>query len=431
MQRLFSRLLVVILMLLLVGGTFPDGAGASHSWKGFHWARTSNPARIQIIDSMSTTTWRSRLDAVNADWNTSAVLENPVVAGSADASLRKQCPAVNGKIRACNSNYGATGWLGLAAIHTVGPHIVDGTVKMNNYYFAQPAYSSSASRRHVYCQEMGHVFGLDHNRTAVTCMNDVAGANDPAYQYPNAHDYNELQAVYSHLDGSTTIQQAASSESASTAKRGADPVGKPRKGGGSSEFVADLGNNEKIVTFVAWADSDLVSEEASGTGATATAPATKPAKNAKATSTDRQAADVTTTPATDEAPVATEAPEQPAATATEVPAIDTATEPAQETIAPVAAQEATVPAAPTDLVVTVTGNHADLQWTDQATDETAYRVDRSTDGGQTWKKIAKIDADSTQYRDRGIGAGTNLIYRVAAVNAFGASLSEPVSATVP
>ncbi len=167
-------------MLLLVGGTFPDGAGASHSWQGFHWARTSNPARIQIIDSMSTTTWRSRLNAVNADWNKSAVLENTVVDGSVDPSLRKQCPAVNGKIRACNASYGATGWLGLASIHTVGSHVVDGTVKMNNYYFAQPAYSSSASRRHVLCQEMGHVFGLDHNQTAVTCMNDVAGANDPA-----------------------------------------------------------------------------------------------------------------------------------------------------------------------------------------------------------------------------------------------------------
>lgn len=417
MQRLFPRLVVLMFSALVVAAALPNVTGASHSWGGYHWARTANPTRIQIIDSMSTTTWRSRLAAVNADWNTSAVLENAVVDGSADPTLRKQCPAVNGKIRACNANYGASGWLGLASIHTVGSHIVDGTVKMNNYYFAQAAYSSSASRRHVFCQELGHTFGLDHNRTAVTCMNDVAGANDPAYQYPNAHDYNELQAVYSHADGSTTIQQAVSAESASTAKRGPDPVGKPRKGGGSSHFVTDLGNNEQIVTFVAWADSNLITEEgppATAAAATASAPPAAPTKDA---STRQADADQATTIPAEETPVATEAPDQAEATSTTVPTTEQA--------------DAAAPAVPTDLVVTVTGDHADLQWTDQATDETAYRVDRSTNGGQSWKKIAKLDVDSNHYRDRGLKTGTTVTYRIAAVNAAGASLSEPFSVTVP
>lgn len=72
------------------------------------------------------------------------------------------------------------------------------------------------------------------------------------------------------------------------------------------------------------------------------------------------------------------------------------------------------PLAPTDLTATsLATNSVQLDWTDNATDETAYVVERSTNGA-AYVTIATLGADSTTYTDSALACG-RYTYRVAAV----------------
>jgi len=82
------------------------------------------------------------------------------------------------------------------------------------------------------------------------------------------------------------------------------------------------------------------------------------------------------------------------------------------------------PAAPTDLTATLdeTVPQVNLSWTDNATNETEYVVERSDNGG-TFALIATLNADSMSYDDTTVASGNHYEYQVAAVNAGGASYS--------
>ena len=123
----FAVMVVLIAML----AAFPLSASATHSWGNYHWARTSNPFTIKVIDSM-TADWDDNLDVAISDWDDSSVMI--VVKEEEDSSsrTRKRCAAVTGKVRACNAAYGShIGWLGVAQIWANGNHIIKGTAKMN------------------------------------------------------------------------------------------------------------------------------------------------------------------------------------------------------------------------------------------------------------------------------------------------------------
>lgn len=82
-----------------------------------------------------------------------------------------------------------------------------------------------------------------------------------------------------------------------------------------------------------------------------------------------------------------------------------------------------VPAAPTDLAATVLGADAiDLQWTDNATNESRYVVERTTDA-TIWTVVAVLPADASQVTDAGLLPDETYTYRVFAENAVGSSPS--------
>jgi hypothetical protein len=66
-----SPIAVVLAVFALVA--FATPASASHSWGNYHWARTSNPFTITVIDSM-TTSWDDNLNAAISDWSASSVM---------------------------------------------------------------------------------------------------------------------------------------------------------------------------------------------------------------------------------------------------------------------------------------------------------------------------------------------------------------------
>jgi hypothetical protein len=123
----------------------------------------------------------------------------PLAQGDETTKRRKQCSAVQGKVHVCNAAYGQNGWLGLAQIWLdSNHHIYAGVTKMNDSYWW---YFTPEEKQHVMCQEIGHIFGLDHQDESGaalgTCMDY---STDPGSQHPNQHDYDMLAQIYQHLD---------------------------------------------------------------------------------------------------------------------------------------------------------------------------------------------------------------------------------------
>lgn len=241
-------------LALLAGSALP--AGANHSWGSYHWARTSNPFTIKLGDNV-TNAWDSYLKTASADWSKSTVLDTNIVAGGTTAS---NCRPTAGRAEVCNSTYGSTGWLGIAQIWASGSHITQGVVKLNDTYFNTAQYNTPAWRNLVMCQEVGHIFGLDHqdenfNNTPLgTCMDY---SNDPVpNQHPNTHDYQQLESIYSHLDGSTTIASVPDALSQGDWNSRADwgKLIRESADGRSAVYERDLGQGVRLITHVLWVE---------------------------------------------------------------------------------------------------------------------------------------------------------------------------------
>ena len=246
------RLFMLVLILALTA--FPSAsASATHAWGNYHWARTSNPFTLKVIDSM-TTDWDDNLDVAIGDWNQSSVMNVVKEAGDSSATTRKRCRPVSGKVRACNAAYGTNGWLGLAQIWASGNHITQGTAKMNDSYLASSSYSET-NRQHVICQEIGHDWGLGHQDESGadlnTCMDYANALDNP---HPNAHDYAQLESIYAHLDSSTTIAAVPTGFANADVHAQENWGEKVSDNGKTAIFVRDFGDGNKIFTFVFWAE---------------------------------------------------------------------------------------------------------------------------------------------------------------------------------
>jgi len=242
-------------------------AMASHSWGGYHWARSSNPVQLTLGDNFKNPAyWTTAYNTAVSDWNQSTVLSLTKVAGG---TTSRKCSAATGKIEVCADSYGNNGWLGLASISVSGLHITKATTKLNNsYYTSGSTYDTAAWRALVMCQEIGHDFGLDHqdtnfnNANLGTCMDYT---NDPSTnQHPNQHDYDELATIYGHTDlglAPTKAQQAPPAMD-QLSLDGPGQWGQlvfRSEDGHKETYVLDFGGGHKIITHVLWAQgySDL------------------------------------------------------------------------------------------------------------------------------------------------------------------------------
>jgi hypothetical protein len=246
------RLLVAAAIVLpLVAVAVP--AIASHSWGGYHWKRTTQEISPPIADIVNTT-WDSYLNVAIADWNQSTVINSPKVAGSGKP---RQCRATAGRINVCNASYGNNGWLGIASIWLSGGHISQGTVKMNDTYFNTAQYNTPSWRALVMCQEIGHTYGLDHQDenfatdNTNSCMDytSLPGGNE----HPDAHDYQQLLAIYNHLESPLNAMAAAASDEAGDAPAQWGRAVHFDRQGRPDTFERAEGPGRKVVTHVFWA----------------------------------------------------------------------------------------------------------------------------------------------------------------------------------
>jgi hypothetical protein len=257
-----KRRFLVMALAAMSAWVIAPPAQASHSWGGYHWARTSNPFTLTLGDNVSTA-WDSTLRTTASDWSQSAVLDT--IVGTGRASPRNCRPTV-GRVEVCNSTYGNNGWLGIAQVWISGSHITQGTVKLNDSYFNTATYNTPAWRNLVSCQEVGHTLGLDHqdenfdNANLGTCMDYTR--NPSTNQRPNSHDYAQLVSIYTHTDSTTTVGQSTSTapgRSGTAADEGPDtpaefgrPTGAKDNFGRDIIFEQDLPDGGKRFTHVFW-----------------------------------------------------------------------------------------------------------------------------------------------------------------------------------
>lgn len=264
---LYKRLFIAGACLVFSLAAFVLVANADHAWNVYHWGRTANPFTLTLGDNVSSA-WDGYLATTASDWSVSSVLDTVVAAGKTKPRI---CKATNGRVEVCSERYGFNGWLGVAQIWVSGEHIVKGAVKVNDSYFNTSTYNTPAWRNLVMCQEVGHTLGLDHqdetfgNPNLGTCMDYT---NDPSTnQHPNQHDYDQLEAIYAHLDSVNTVFASIGGNNGGNGK------GKPANAGQdidlddpsawgqavrqdahgkNSLYVRHLGGNEKVFTFVVW-----------------------------------------------------------------------------------------------------------------------------------------------------------------------------------
>ena len=245
-------------------------ASATHSWGGYHWAKTGSSLSLTVRTLVTENLWGSAVDGAVSDWNSSTVLN--VTRGQNAPGDPKKCSAITGQIVVCNAAYGQRGWLGIANIWLSNGHISKGTTRLNDSYFNMTRYNTPAWRNFVTCQEIGHDFGLDHqdenfsNANLGTCMDYT---NDPSTnQHPNKHDYDMLVSIYGHDDGRTSAIAATDFGLRQVGERPAAPGASEAGGDSPSQwgraihtdglgrpdvFEKDFGGGRKMITHVFWA----------------------------------------------------------------------------------------------------------------------------------------------------------------------------------
>lgn len=174
---------VLVLWGILLSLTIGIGAGtvlASHRWYCWRYADTS----INWYNGATGTysyIYEEEARTDSDSWDNYTLIDlNPVgSAGSTD------------HINAYNGWYGANGWLGLAeVIASDGCTIQEGRARLNQSYL-DGTYTRT-NREHVACQEVGHLFGLDHQTTNTSCMtNTVLTAPQP-----DEHDREMIDSIY-------------------------------------------------------------------------------------------------------------------------------------------------------------------------------------------------------------------------------------------
>ena len=254
---------IALIAIAVIALSLPLVASADHTWGKYAWPTPGGPA-LSLGDNLDLG-WGAFLGTANEDWNYSPWITNSVDPGR---TASPDCIPATGLVEICNSEYGENGWLGVAGIWIAkGKQITKGYVKVNDTYFNKASYNTSAWRQMVMCQEVGHIFGLAHqdedfyNPNLDTCMDYTS--NPGTNKHPNDHDYDQLAAMYGSGGGGGSPGPGNGNGKGNNGKNGqssgmdnsqwgraisTDGKGRP------DLLELDLGNGNKLITHVLWAD---------------------------------------------------------------------------------------------------------------------------------------------------------------------------------
>ena len=89
-----------------------------------------------------------------------------------------------------------------------------------------------------------------------------------------------------------------------------------------------------------------------------------------------------------------------------------------------------IPTAPANFVAASSDSLVQLNWTDQSSNETGFRLYRSS-GGSTFALVATLGQNVQSYSNSGLSPGTTYTYRLTAYNSTGESAAVQAFATTP
>lgn len=202
MERTRTSLLSALVVgFALVGGGMAE---AKHTWAKHRWATKDGVVDVYADVSDVEGDWTAATAEVLEDWDRSEQIE-----------LDRDPAGKQGVLTVSSGTYGPTGWLGVAMIKfDPNQRIAAGRVELNEWYWTIGLVDGQPGRHQVYCQEVGHIFGLGH-QSDDSCMNDELSLLG-GWRHPNDHDYEQLATIYSVPDGydSGTSPSTSSSYSA-------------------------------------------------------------------------------------------------------------------------------------------------------------------------------------------------------------------------
>jgi hypothetical protein len=256
---------------ILASLAFSSASMADHSWGKYKW-KTSGDLNLELRYKVNDV-WYPYLDTASLEWSDSAVLDTAVLSSFAPGGP-ESCNPETGNVQVCNFDYGDNGWLGLAQIYiSRGRTITAGVAKLNDYYHNSAPYNTDEWRRLVMCQEVAHSFALAHqdetfeNTNLGSCMdytNDPDGTiyTQPSNEYPNEHDFEQLEIIYPPDDGGGdggggggggSCNPRSPMCNGATAAGGHAQWGQlVSRHGGTEIFERSISSGRKVVTFVTW-----------------------------------------------------------------------------------------------------------------------------------------------------------------------------------
>ena len=180
LTRAVGLWLAVLAVAIVVG--VPAGGWASHRWGCWKYANAS----INFFQGAT--------GDYGAIFNEEAITDSNSWHNFTEINLtRVSAAGTTDHVNTFAGLYGQTGWLGIAELRSVsGCTVFEGRARLNRTYLDQARYTRT-NKKHVACQEVGHLFGLNHNRTSsTTCMNDTI----LTAPQPNAHDQSLIASIY-------------------------------------------------------------------------------------------------------------------------------------------------------------------------------------------------------------------------------------------
>jgi len=177
----------------------------------YRWPNPQQSGLQLMVLNALTDDWQQEFETAMAQWD--AGQPDTLTLQSERVAVDVQCEPIDGILKVCNGNYGATDWRGLNVVllDMEGRWIYSSTAKMNEYFLAR---ASLPQRQYTMCHELGHGFGLPHwdtnfyNANMGNCMDYT---NRPrSNMQPDTSNFNFLKELYGEVGA--TIQPAAPSQ---------------------------------------------------------------------------------------------------------------------------------------------------------------------------------------------------------------------------